>query len=227
LVRRRATGEPLSRIKGWISFRGLRIQVRPEVFVPRDSTEWLVEEALRRLKGKRDPVVVDVGTGAGPVPLAIAHEMPRALVIGTDISAPSIALARANARRLKLPARFVVGDLLSTLPGKIVGRVHVITANVPFIGRLELPDVADEIVKFEPLISLTDNSPHGLALMERLAATAQEWLRPGGSLLIEVASDRSRKVAALLRHAGYAEVKSTRGPMPWNRVVSGQRPARG
>ena len=50
MIARRADGEPVQLIKGFAVFRGLEILARPGVFVPRDSTEFLAEQAVRRLR---------------------------------------------------------------------------------------------------------------------------------------------------------------------------------
>src|SRR5207302_9062514 len=102
LVGRRAAGEPVQYIKGYAEFRGLRLIAGPGVFVPRDSTEFLAEQAIRRLRRRPSPVHVDMATGSGPVALAVAHEVPRAEVHGADLAAKPIRTARANARRLGL-----------------------------------------------------------------------------------------------------------------------------
>src|SRR5438132_5838861 len=107
LVARRATGEPVPLITGVFEFRGLQMKVRPGVFVPRDSSEWLVQQAVARLRRRRLPVAVDLATGAGPLAPAVATEVRRGEVYGTDLTEESVALARENARRLKVPARFV------------------------------------------------------------------------------------------------------------------------
>jgi release factor glutamine methyltransferase len=219
LVERRTLGEPISHITGFTRFSGLRLAVGPGVFVPRDSTEWLAEQAIRRLRGRRRPTAVDVGTGVGPVALTIAQRVPGADVIGTDVSRVAIGFARRNATTLDVPVRFVVGDLLSRIPRSRAGSIDVITAHLPYIGRAELSLVPDEIAGFEPEESLTDRSRSGLELVERLSKEAPRWLRTGGWLLVEVASDRSREVATLLRRAGYADVRSTYGGMRWSRVV--------
>src|ERR671923_554705 len=116
LIHRRATGEPIALIKGYTEFRGLELLVRPGVFVPRDASEFLAVQAIRRLKGRRRPLHVDLATGAGTIALAIAEALPRATVVGTDLSDEAVRLARRNARRLGLGARFVQGDLFGGLP---------------------------------------------------------------------------------------------------------------
>jgi release factor glutamine methyltransferase len=157
-------------------------------------------------------VAVDLATGAGPIALAVSNEVPRAEVYGTDLTRDAVALARENARALKLPARFVRGDLFSGLPARLAGRVDLITFHPPYLGRREIRELPDEIRKFEPLSSLTDQSPTGMFLIERAAEESEEWLRPGGWFLLEVAPDRSRAVASLLRRHGFRDVRSTKEP---------------
>jgi release factor glutamine methyltransferase len=227
LVARRAAGEPVAYLKGFTEFRGLRVRVRPGVFVPRDSSEFLAEQAIRRLRGRRRPVAVDLATGAGPVALAIAHEVPGAEVHGTDLSAQAVAVARANARRLGLVARFRVGDLFAPLPAGLAGRVDVVTLHPPYVPRRELRELPLEIRRYEPVHTLTDRSPHGLGLVERAVGEAPRWLRPGGWLLIEVSPDRARAVAGLLRRSGFRDVRSTRDrSFAVTRVITGRRGGR-
>ncbi|MBI2237707.1 MAG: peptide chain release factor N(5)-glutamine methyltransferase, partial [Actinobacteria bacterium] len=218
-----ATGEPVQFIKGYAEFRGLRLIARPGVFVPRDSTEFLAEQAIRRLRGRREPVALDLATGGGTVALAVVNEVPRASVYGTDVSAEAVALARRNARRLALRAHFVTGDLFSGLPRGLAGRVDVITLHPPYVGRRELRHLPEEIKRFEPVHTLTDRSPDGLGLVERAVVEAIGWLAPRGWLLIEVSPDRSRAVAALMRRAGYRDVRSTKGGLAVTRVLVGRR----
>jgi release factor glutamine methyltransferase len=220
LIARRATGEPVPYIKGYAEFRRLRLTARRGVFVPRDSTEFLADQAVRRLRRRRHPVHVDLATGSGPVALAVANEVPGAEVHGADLAALPIRVARQNARRLALTVHFHRGDLFGPLPGRLAGRVDVVTFHPPYVGRQEVRTLPAEVLAFEPLESLTDHSPRGLGLIERTADEAWDWLRPGGWLLVEVSPDRSRSVAALLRHAGYADVRSTKGGIAVTRVLT-------
>jgi release factor glutamine methyltransferase len=228
LVARRATGEPVPLITGSFVFRGLRMKVRPGVFVPRDSSEWLVEQAVVRLRGRRRPVAVDLATGAGPIALAVANEVRTAEVFGADLTAEAVSLARDNARRLRVPARFVRGDLFSGLPRRLAGRVDVLTFHPPYLGRREVRELPDEIRYFEPITALTDRSPTGMFLIERAADESEAWLRPAGWILVEVSPDRSRQVSALLRRFGFRDVRSTKDARGGavadaSRVVTGRR----
>jgi release factor glutamine methyltransferase len=209
MIARRATGEPVQLITGHAVFRGLEINARPGVFVPRDSTEYLAEQAIRRLRRRRRPVAVDLATGGGTVALAIANEVRGVRVFGTDISLAAVRVARENAEALHLRATFIKGDLFGGLPNELAETVDVITLHPPYVARDELRELPEEIRRFEPVHTLSDRSPDGLGLVGRAASEGPRWLRPGGWLLIEVSPDRSRSAASVLRRNGFGYVRST------------------
>lgn len=227
LVARREAGEPNAYITGLAEFRGLTLSVGRGAFIPRQSTEFMAEQAIRRLRGRKAPVHVDLATGVGPVALAVASALPGARVFGVDLSARPVALARRNARAVKASrATFLRGDLFEPLPASLAGAVDVVTVHPPYVGWREVRTLPGEIRRFEPIESLTDRSPAGMGLVERVAAEAPAWLRTGGWLLVEVSPDRSRAVATILRRAGFAAVRSTKGPVPVSRVLVARREAR-
>jgi release factor glutamine methyltransferase len=226
LVRRRATGEPIPYIKGYTEFRGLELRVTPGVFVPRDASEHLAVQAVRRLRSRRRPVHVDLATGAGTIALSVAHDVPRATVVGTDLSEEAVALARRNAKALNVGARFVAGDLFDGLPRSLRGTVDVITIHPPYVPAHELKDLPEEIRDWEPEHTLTDRSHDGLGLIGRTAREAPTWLSPTGWLLMEVSPDRVAHVKGVLRSGGFREIRSTKGgPLPLTRVIVARRPA--
>ena len=223
LVRRRAGGEPMAHILGWTTFRGLRLRVRPGAFVPRPSTEFLAFQAARRLRGRARPVAADLATGMGPVALAVAREVPRSRVHGTDLSDDALRMARDNARRLGISnATFHRGDMLDALPRTLMGAVDVMTLHPPYVPKAEVEALPLEVRGFEPPSTLTDFSEHGLGLVERAAAEGYDWLLPRGWLLIEVSPDRARAVRSLLVRSGYRDVRSTVGWPEVTRVVVGR-----
>jgi release factor glutamine methyltransferase len=223
LVTRRASGEPFPFLVGRIEFYGLDLKVKPGPFVPRPSSELTVEWAVKRLRRRRDPVAVDVCTGAGPIAMGMANEVPKALVWGVDIDRQGLAQARSNAKRLGIDnVRFAAGDLYGGLPRVLAGKVDVITAHVPYVPRGELEDLPMEVKGYEPLFTLTDDSDDGLRLMRRAVAEAPEWLGPDGWALFEVSEDIAPEIESMFVDAGFREVGTISDDDGLSVVVEGQ-----
>ncbi len=226
LIDRRATGEPIPYIKGFTEFRGLELISEPGVFVPRDSSEFLAEQAIRRLRKRRSPVLVDLATGAGTIALSVANEVPKATVYGTDLSQEAVKLARRNARSLGLQARFATGDIFGGLPKKIRGTVDVITVHPPYVAEHEVEDLPDEIKDWEPVHTLTDASRDGLGFVRRTVEEGPDWLGRKGWLLMETDPDRARDVKRVMAKGGFRDVRSTKGgDLKITRVIVGLAPA--
>ena len=203
LVARRAGGEPFPFLTGRIEFWGLELEVKPGAFVPRPSSELMVDRALSKLKKKKSPVVVDVCTGAGPIALAIADEIPKANVFGTDILDEGLVQGRKNARRLGIDnVTLKRGDMFEGLPNSVRGSVDMITGHIPYVPPDEIEDLPAEVREYEPLETLTDASDDGLFLIKRAIKEAPRWLKPGGWLLLEVSDDLPPKLRKLVRKAG-------------------------
>jgi release factor glutamine methyltransferase len=204
LVARRAAGEPFPFLVGHIEFFGLDLKVRPGPFVPRPSSELTVERALHRLKKKRDSIFVDVATGAGPIALAVAAEIPQAEVWGLDIDEKGIAQGRENARLLDIDnVKFKVSDMYKALPPRLRGNVDVISGHVPYVPAAELEDLPREVRGFEPVFTLSDQTPDGLFLMKRAISESVEWLKPGGWLLLEISDDLVGRIKKLAAKVGF------------------------
>ena len=225
LVARRSGGEPFPFLTGRIEFWGLDLVVRPGAFVPRPSSELTVERALRKLRRRRDPVVVDVCTGAGPIALALADELPTAEVWGADISVEGLAQGRENAKRHRLDnVRFKKSDMYEGLPARLRGRVDLITGHVPYVPAGELDDLPAEVREYEPIYTLTDESVDGLGLMRRAVAESVGWLKPGGWLLLEMSHDLAGKVRKLVKKAGLEDQGSASDDDDLSIVVEARKP---
>ena len=214
----RCAGTPVQHLTGEQAFRGIVLDVRPGVFIPRPETEVLVGTALDQLEGNDAPVVVDVGTGTGAIALAVKDERPDAKVFATDLSPEAVALAGANARRLDLDVTVLEGDLLEPMPEDLRGWVDLVISNPPYIRADEYEDLPPEVRADPPLALLG-----GPEVYERLASQALRWLADGGSLVVEIGAAEGAEVAEVLRDH-LADVRIERDLAGRDRVISGRRP---
>lgn len=198
LVARRAAREPLQHLTGSVGFRRLDLAVGPGVFIPRPETECLVGWALDALRGRREPLVVDLCTGTAAIALAVADELPGARVHAVDSDPVALAWARRNVADTGLPVTLHLADAASALPA-LTGRVDAVLANPPYLP-VGLP-VEPEVARHDPPAALW-GGPDGLATVRVLAARAATLLRPGGLLAVEHGDDQGAAVAALLADAG-------------------------
>jgi release factor glutamine methyltransferase len=222
LVKRRQAGEPVAYLTGHKEFWSLDLLVDARVLIPRPDTETAIEEALARLDARAAlaPRIADVGTGSGAIALALAKSRPAAAVFATDLSPDALAVARGNAERLGLIVTFGEGDLVAPL------RPHapfdLIVANLPYVRTADIAGLAPE-VRSEPQRAL-DGGTDGLDLVRRLVADAPAVLGPGGALVLEIGAGQADDTAALLRAAGFEDVRARADLGGVDRVVSGCRP---
>lgn len=179
LIERRIAGERLEHVLGWVEFCGLRLAVDPGVFIPRPQTEALAAQAA----SLQPELAVDLFAGCGAIACVVKARNPGARVIAGELDPAALACARRNGERFGVEV--VASDVDDGLPAKLEGKVDVLTANVPYVPTAELPYVPHD---GEPAAAL-DGGPEGLDWIHKAATAARRWLRPGGTLLIEVAED--------------------------------------
>jgi release factor glutamine methyltransferase len=211
LVARRGTREPLAYILGEWGFRRLTLNVDPRALIPRPETEIVVERCLALLAGVAEPTVLDVGTGTGAIALAIAEEHPGARVTAIDASADALALARENVGRTGLEIELLRHDLRDGLPG---GPYDLVVSNPPYVSPKELDGLQPEVRDWEPRAALV-----GEGMTEAVARGAREALRPGGSLVLEVADGAAEPVSELVRSLGFGAVAASPDLAGRDRVV--------
>lgn len=224
LLARRAQGEPVAYLLGTKEFYGLDFVVDRRVLIPRPETEILVEAALeicrQRLEGGSCPLVADIGTGSGAIPVSIAVHEPRLpYLYAIDVSPDALDVARLNAQRHHVAARvrFLQGDLLAALPESI----DLLLANLPYVGTTEQSSMLPDVLDYEPHLALF-SGPAGLDLLARLLheASQSNKLRPGAILLLEIGYQQKAPLTKLANEIWpHARVTCLRDLAGWDRVL--------
>jgi release factor glutamine methyltransferase len=215
LVARRLEGEPLPWVTGWVWFCGARVLVEPGVFVPRPQTEALARRAVELLPA--DGTAVDLCTGTGAIAVVLRAERPGATVIATDIDPVAVTSARRNG------VEVLSGDLDEPLPPALRERLDVVTAVVPYVPTEELHLLPRDVLAHEPARAL-DGGPGGTAVLERAARAAARWLRPGGTVLLELGGDQADEMSTTMAAAGLTAIRVYRDDEGRDRAIEARRP---
>jgi len=196
LIQRRASDYPLPYLTGRVEFYGLDFEVTPEVLIPRQETETLVDLALARCP----ETIVDVGTGSGCIAVALAVRLPQATVCAIDLSPAALAVAQRNVERHGVADRVspMAGDVLIPRPRP----AELIVSNPPYVSTGDCASLPISVRDHEPRLAL-NGGPDGLAVVRRLLAQAPAVLEPGGAMLIEIGADQG-EAARQLAHTCFA-----------------------
>ncbi|MGO4613288.1 putative protein N(5)-glutamine methyltransferase [Nocardia sp. 2YAB30] len=226
LVAQRVSGTPLEHLLGWAEFHGLRIAVAPGVFVPRQRTAFLVDEAADLIRAKPGhPVVVDLCCGSGALGTAVATiitaEARPVTLAAADIDPVAVECARRNLTPLGAPV--YQGDLFEPLPGELCGCIDILLCNTPYVPSEMIARMPPEARDHEPRIAL-DGGPDGLDIFRRVVAEAPSWLAPGGHLLVESSEQQAPVALAVLARHGLAG-RIAESDEHYATVVIGTRPA--
>jgi release factor glutamine methyltransferase len=214
LIARRLRGEPLAWITGWVSFCGVGVRVDPGVFVPRPHSQALARRAVSLLP--EDGSAVDLCTGSGAVASVLGSAHPRATIVATDVDPVAIACARRNG------VHALLGNLDEPLSPALRGRVDVVTAVVPYVPTDELHLLPRDVLAHEPRRAL-DGGQCGTTVLARAADVAARWLRPGGSVLLELGGDQAGEMATTLADLGLSEIRVHRDDDGQDRAIEAHR----
>lgn len=201
-VRRRVAGEPLEHVLGWARFCGLRIVVRPPVFVPRVRAEPLARAAVAEVLARPGgAVVLDLGCGTGAIAATVATAAgPDVDVWATDVSAAAVSCARRNA--VAHGFRVVRGDWFSGVPAVMEGRLDVVVAYLPHVPDGRLADVPADHRAAEDDVAVR-GGPDGLDPLRTVLGDLDRWLAPAGVLVTLVAAEQLDEARVVAQRAGW------------------------
>lgn len=174
LVTRRSRYEPIAYILGHKEFYGLDFKVTKHTLVPRPESELMIEEAIQTINPRKKVLVIDIGTGSGCLCITLLHELKKKKIqskgIALDISPKALAVAKQNAKRLKVNnITFLKSNLLTAILKKpsLLKNTNqiIILANLPYLTLKEIKK--EKSISKEPKLAL-DGGKDGLGLYRNL-----------------------------------------------------------
>ncbi|MCJ8167546.1 peptide chain release factor N(5)-glutamine methyltransferase [Pontibacter sp. E15-1] len=215
--------EPVQYVLGVAHFYGLELQVDARVLIPRPETEELVDLVLREHKGQRALQVLDICTGSGCIPLALAANLPAAAMYGLEVSEGALEVAKANASRYNLPVRWLQQDIFATVMGINPATLDIITSNPPYVLEQEKLQMRPNVLQHEPHLALFVPDTEALKYYIRITAVALELLKRDGILYFEINERYGEQVRALLLQAGFSEAAVVQDLFGKDRIVRAVR----
>jgi len=246
IAQRLLAGEPVQHVLGYATFCGRRFRVTPDVLIPRPETEelvhWAIEQApvlptfpsqhspFQHTPSQHSPLgglgasplrVLDLCTGSGCIAVSLALALPAARVVGVDISAPALAIARENASALGAPnVSFVQQDVLGNQSSKFKVQsskfkvqsskfkvqCSTIISNPPYVRNSEAADIHPTVLDHEPSLALFVPDEDPLRFYHAIARIGLRTLIPGGCVLVEINAALADETCALFASYGYAGV---------------------
>lgn len=227
MVQRFLQGEPLAYVLGHWSFRTIEVLVDQRVLIPRPETEVVAGRALelaRTFSGARR--VADLGTGSGVIGLSLAAELP---ITGTEVwitddSTDALDVARANAigiGRAAINVRIAQGSWFEALPQDLAGSFDVIVSNPPYIA-VDDDEIESGVTEWEPHDALFSGSD-GLEALRLIIGHAPRWLGSQGWLIVEIGHRQGAAVRALMKEAGFDQLRIGADLTGRDRYVEGRR----
>jgi release factor glutamine methyltransferase len=182
LLTRLINGVPLAYLTGRQEFYGFEFLVTPDVLIPRPETELLVELAIQWFKARPDrKSALDIGTGSGCIPISICGNVPGVKFLALDKSFNALQVANSNIHKHHLQSRINLAQM--DLTSAISCRFDCICANLPYIPQDRVSGLAVSL--YEPVMAL-NGGEGGLEIIERLMRVLDEFLLPGGMILLEI-----------------------------------------
>ena len=213
-ILRAKTRQPIQYIIGKAYFMGNYYKVTPDVLIPRDETEIVVNNALQIIKDNNLKTVLDIGTGTGCIACTIKLKT-NTEVTAVDISCRAIEIAKENTLAHHTDIEYIESDLLSNIPNN--RKFDLIISNPPYIP---IGTELQKEVTFEPEIALYTSESTGCEFYKNIIEQGKKYLNENGYLVFELGINQSDTVKSYFIENNYTDIKIEKDLNGIDRVIS-------
>lgn len=201
MLDRRIGGVPCQYVTKNVQFMSLDFEVSPDVLIPRQDTELLVETIMKT--GPKSPEILDICTGSGCIAISLSKYINCKTVRACDISEKALEIARKNADKNGVEAEFYKDDILAS--EKYDFKYDIVVSNPPYIETQVVSNLDSVVKDYEPRIAL-DGGEDGLTFYRKIAHYAAKVLKKDGLLALEIGYNQAESVREILLDNGYENI---------------------
>jgi len=198
-IERLSKGEPIQYIIGKAWFMELELMVNSHTLIPRPETEELVDALIKYLKANdaKKVQILEIGSGSGCIPIAIAKYYPEARITSIDISEKALDVAKKNAQHIGVDIHWQQFNFLDPTQWDSLGSFDIIISNPPYIRKAEAASMHTNVLNFEPHTALfvEDNDP--LIFYKAIHQFGKNHLNTKGAVFLEINEGLGAETAAL------------------------------
>ncbi len=199
--------EPIQYILGETEFYGLPLKVTKDTLIPRPETEelvdWILNETQEKREKKKDKIlsILEIGTGTGCIPIALAKNFPKAIITATDISSEALKIATHNAKLNTVEINFIEQDIL--IAKNLSQQFDIIVSNPPYVRELEKSEIQPNVLENEPHLALFVDNNNPLIFYSKIADLAKKHLSEKGVLYFEINQYLGKETVKMLSEKGF------------------------
>ncbi|TAL59659.1 MAG: peptide chain release factor N(5)-glutamine methyltransferase, partial [Bacteroidetes bacterium] len=187
--------------------------------IPRPETEEMVDIIIRENKYFKGNIA-DLGTGSGCIAIALAANIPGAVITGIDISEEALRVARENARMNNVSISYIKCDILN-FNSRLLNKTGIIVSNPPYIRNSEKQFMNKNVLDFEPSQALFVPDSDPLKFYSAILKIADKILNPGGKIYFEINEAMGKSMIQLFESFGYSEIHVIRDINNKERIIKG------
>ena len=217
--------EPIQYILGETEFYGLPFKVTKDTLIPRPETEELVQWIINDSKKNASLSILEIGTGTGCIPIALAKNLPNSDITTIDISSKAIKIAKENAELNDVQINFIEQDILRATSLNVIAnemkqsqnrneiatsktprndkQFDIIVSNPPYVRELEKKEIQPNVIENEPHLALFVDDENPLVFYKKIAELAKNHLTVNGVLYFEINQYLGNETVSLLTKKGF------------------------
>lgn len=219
-VEKRSSGYPLQYILGEWTFMDIPLFVGEGVLIPRDDTEILVREAIKRVRGVENPKIIDLCSGTGAVAIALAKAYPKAEILAVELSDKAFSYLKENLKRNACEnIKAIKGDIFRLYEEFSASEFDAVLSNPPYIKTDIIATLAKE-VQHEPKLAL-DGGKDGMIFYNSIIENWKGKVKRNGFIGVEIGEDLTNEIVKLFKENNFEDVYVLKDMAGLDRAVFG------